>query len=207
MAMEIFSSDLYPQGSEQWRKIRMGIPTSSEFATVMAKGKGGGVSLTRKKYMLQLAGERLTEEPMESYSNSYMERGKEMEEEARNYYALMTDTELALVGFIRSSNAAGCSPDAVIAPNGMLELKTQAPHLLIERLLSGEPPPEHIAQLQGNLWVAEREWIDLAIYFRKMPMFKMRFVRDEPYIKTLAVAVKQFNDELDETVERIRRLQ
>jgi hypothetical protein len=45
-------------------------PDRLEFSTVMAKGKDGGKSVTRRTYMLKLAGEILTGEPMESYSNS-----------------------------------------------------------------------------------------------------------------------------------------
>ena len=47
------------QGSPEWFKARAGIPTASEFHTVLAKGKGGGESLTRKTYLLKLAGEML----------------------------------------------------------------------------------------------------------------------------------------------------
>ena len=43
------------QGSPEWFSARSGIPTASEFHTVMAKGKGGGESLTRKTYLLKLA--------------------------------------------------------------------------------------------------------------------------------------------------------
>jgi hypothetical protein len=153
--------------------------------------------------MRKLAGEIITGEPAEDYTNAYMARGNAMESEARDYYALMHDAELTRVGFIKNGSK-GCSPDALIGAIGALEIKTQAPHLLIERLFNGEAPPEHIAQLQGTLWVTEREWIDLAIYFRNMPMFTKRLVRDEPYIKTLKLATDQFNNELSEMVEKIR---
>ena len=84
------------QNSPEWYAARLSLPTSSMFGTVMAKGKNGGESLTRKTrrtYMLKLAGERITGEPMENYSNAYMERGKAMEAEARKYYSFLTDAE------------------------------------------------------------------------------------------------------------------
>mgnify|MGYP003388297107 FL=1 len=74
------------QGSDDWFKARMGIPTASMFKTVMASGKGGGESVTRRKYMLQLAGERITTAPRESYTNEHMERGKEQEPAALAEY-------------------------------------------------------------------------------------------------------------------------
>jgi 23S rRNA pseudoU1915 N3-methylase RlmH len=187
------------QGTPEWFRARMGMPTASEFSTVLARGEGR----TRKTYLMQLAGEILTGEPMKSYSNSYMERGKEMEDEARDFYAFSTNEELARVGFVINGKK-GCSPDSFVGANGMVEFKTTLPHLLIPLLLKGNFPPEHKAQCQGALWVAEREWIDLCVYWPKLPMFKIRAVRDNDYITNLAGEIDRFNDELSETVEKIR---
>lgn len=198
--MQIFTCE---QGTEEWFRARAGIPTASEFSTVMAKGKGGADSKTRATYMRKLAGEILTGEPMESFSNHHMERGKEMEAEARDLYAFMSDTDPEQIGFIRNGDK-GCSPDALIGSNGMAEIKTKLPHLQIDVLLCGDLPPEHRAQCQGALWVAEREWIDFVSYWPKLPLFVKRVHRDEEYISTLAAAVAQFNDELAALVERIR---
>lgn len=201
MAMQIIDCE---QGSEAWFAARAGLPTASEFHTVMAKGRGGDDSKTRKTYMLKLAGEILTGDPMENYSNPHMERGKMMEEEARDCYCFMKDADITRVGFIRNGDT-GCSPDSLIGTDGILEIKTKLPHLMIECLLKDEFPPEHRAQCQGALWVAERDWIDIAIYWPKLPLFVKRAYRDDGYIATIAGAVKAFNEELAETVERIRR--
>lgn len=194
------------QGSEDWFRARLGIPTASEFHTVMVKnGKGeGGESKTRKAYMLKLAGEILTGEPMESYSNPFMERGKIMEDEARRCYAFMADADPTRVGFIRNGKK-GCSPDSLIGSDGLLEIKTKAAHLHIECLLKDEFPPEHKAQCQGALWVAERDWIDIAVYWPKLPLFVKRAYRDNGYIADMAGAVEKFNLELAQLVERARK--
>lgn len=185
----------YEQGSAEWYQARLGLPTASEFSTLLAKGKDGGASLTRKTYMHKLAGEILTGEPAENYSNPHMERGKALEEEARNLYALISGTEPQQVGFIRSGQS-GCSPDSLIAPDGALEIKTTAAHLLIEEARAGRFTSQHKPQCQGVLWIAEREWIDLALYWPKLPLVTRRAHRDEPYIKTLSAAVDTFNAEL-----------
>jgi len=191
------------QGTAEWLQARAGIPTASEFSTVMAKGKGSAESKTRRTYMLKLAGEVLTGLPMESYSNHHMERGKEMEAEARDLYSFLADVDPEQVGFIRNG-FKGCSPDALVGDAGMVEIKTKLPHLQIDVLLSGDLPPEHKAQCQGALWVAEREWIDFVSYWPKLPLFVTRVTRDEEYIKQLSAAVDQFNEELAAMVERIR---
>lgn len=187
------------QGSPEWIAARLGIPTASEFHSILAKGQGK----TRRTYMYKLAGERLTGEPMESYSNGHMERGKDMEDEARSLYVFQTDAELTNVGFIRNGDK-GCSPDSLIGANGMLEIKTKLPHLQLDVLESDAVPGEHIAQCQGALWVAEREWIDFESYWPKLRPFIKRVYRNERYIATLKVAVDEFNEELNNLVERFR---
>ncbi|WP_232629119.1 lambda exonuclease family protein [Methylobacterium sp. Leaf118] len=192
------------QGSPEWFSARAGLPTASEFATILAKGRDGGASKTRRAYMMRLAGELLTGEIAETYTNGHMERGKALEPEARNLYAFQADVDPQQVGFV-VNGSKGCSPDSLIGDRGALEIKTKLPALLIDCLLRDEFPAEHKAQCQGVLWVAEREWIDIAVYWPRLPLFVKRAHRDEAYIAGLSSAVDAFNDELAEMVERVRR--
>jgi hypothetical protein len=191
------------QGTEAWFAARAGIPTASRFSTVLASGRGGAESKTRRKYMLQLAGERITGKPMERYSNGYMERGHEQEAEARDLYAMLKDAEPVRVGFVRRGDA-GASPDSLIGADGILEIKTRMADLQIELLLADEVPSEHIAQIQGQLWVTCREWCDFVSYSPGLPPFIRRCYRQEPYIARLAAAVGEFNEELAGVIEQIR---
>jgi len=188
------------QGTPEWFAARLGIPTASMFSTVLAKGE----SKTRSEYMRKLAGEVVTGEPMESFKNGHMERGQAMEDEARKYYSFMHGVEPQRVGFIRDGKK-GCSPDSLIGETGMLEIKTTLPHLLIDLLEKDNFPPAHKAQCQGNLWVAKREYIDIIVYWPKMPPLIKRAARDEDYIQNLASEVDRFNEELAKMVERIRK--
>lgn len=201
MELLIFNCE---QGTPEWYAARAGIPTASEFDTVMAKGKGGGESKTRRTYMLKLIGERLTREPMWSYSNEHMERGKVMESEARQLYSMVSDLEPVQVGFLRRGDA-GCSPDSLVGNDGMLEIKTKLPHLQLDCILYDELPAEHRAQCQGQLWIAEREWVDFVSYWPGLPLFAKRVFRDEPYIERLAEAVRVFNAEMEETIAKVQQ--
>lgn len=192
------------QGTPEWHAARAGIPTASEFKTIIGVKKDAKDKVTRQKYMRKLAGEILTGEVVEGYKNAHMERGNAMEDEARSHYAFMESADLARVGFIRNG-MTGCSPDSLIGANGMLEIKTTLPDILIEKIEADEFPAEHRFQCQGNLWIAEREFIDIKVYWPKMPNFVKRAYRDEAIIKQIAEAVDQFNSELNELVERIRR--
>lgn len=196
--MEVF--DDIEQGSADWFACRSGIPTASKFATVMAKGEGK----TRSEYMRKLAGEILTGEMAEQFSNGYTDRGNVMEDEARQAYAFIENAEIQRVGFIRNGNK-GASPDSLVGKNGGLEIKTAAAHIQIDRLERNRLPPEHVAQVQGNLWVSEREWWDFVSYWPKLPVLTVRVYRDESYIKEMSSEIDRFNDELAALVDRIRR--
>lgn len=189
------------QGSPEWYQARMKIPTASEFKTIIGIKKDAKDKLTRQTYMFKLAGEIITCEPMESYSNQHMEDGKEQEDQIRRVYCLLENCDVQQVGFLRSGRK-GASPDGFVDTNGMLEIKRQLPHILLKTIFGGEVPPEFYAQLQGNLYVGEREWIDLCVGFKSMKPFIKRVGRDENYIRMLAQAVDDFNAELDEVVRR-----
>ena len=190
------------QGSEDWFRARMGIPTASEFGTVLAP-RAGSKGKMRRTYLHKLAGEIITGEPMERYGNAHMDRGHEMEAEARSLYAFMSDADPTQIGFLRNGQK-GCSPDSLIGDAGMLEIKTKLPHLLIDCILKDDFPAEHKAQCQGALWVAEREWVDIAVYWPRMPLFVKRAYRDEEYISKLSDAIDAFNADLAAVVDRIK---
>lgn len=192
------------QGSPDWYAARLGLPTASMFKVLLREGKDGGASKTRDEYLRKLAGELLTGDPMENYTNGHMERGKDMEDEARDLYEFITGNKVQRVGFVINGDK-GASPDSLIGSDGGLEIKTAAPHILIGHILKAVFPNEHRAQCQGNIWVTERQWWDLMIYWPKMPPFVIRTDRDNGYIATLAGAVKDFNAELNDMVAALRR--
>lgn len=191
------------QGSPEWHAARCGIPTASKFKDILAKGE----LKMRTKYLRDLAAEviRGTVEE-DGYSNGHMERGKEQEAEARDLYAFARGVDPIPVGFVRNGRA-GCSPDSFIGEDGGLEIKTALGHIQIERLQRGTLPTEHVAQVQGGLWITGRQWWDFSSYSRGLPPLIIRVERDEVYIANLAKAIEAFNQELDNIVQSIRTYQ
>lgn len=196
------------QGSEDWYKARLGKATASEFATIMASGRDGGESKGRSELLRKLAGETMTEEPSENYSNAAMERGKAMEPEILDHYARTKFADLTRVGFVLNPEInAGCSPDALVGADGVVEAKWASPHVMIGILEKGTLPTKYRAQCHGSLWVTRRKWCDLTIYSHpKMPKFVARLERDELYIKEIANEVEKFNWELAKLVERMQAM-
>ena len=188
------------QGSPEWFQARLGIPTASCFSQVLAKGEGK----VRGNYMRRLAGEVVTGKPAETFKSEAMERGNQMEDQARaNYIFDLSNRKVTRVGFVKRAYV-GCSPDALLGDDGVLELKTQKPELLIATYDADRFPPEHVAQCQGALLVTGRKWVDLCVYWPGMPMFVRRAERDEDYIDKLMDELAKFNNELQAMVARVR---
>lgn len=200
MTLEIFDVE---QNTEGWFALRAGLQTASMFTDVRAKvGPRGGIPKGRQTYLYQLAGERLTGVPMETYQNAAMLRGHENEAQAVRLYAFLKGAKPQKIGFIRNGNC-GCSPDRAIGKTGLLEVKDASPHIQIARLLDGKLPPEHKAQCQGQLMVSERKWVDFMSHCHGLAPLIIRVNRDENYIKELRAAVNQFEKELNELVQKI----
>lgn len=207
--------DKVEQRSEEWYRLRLGIPTASVFATVMASGVDGGESIGRKKLLYQLAGERLTGRPAERFSNPDMQRGVDMEPAARAFYKRTRFADIEEIGFIRRTIhnpfgeplIVGCSPDSLIGKNKLLQIKTMKPELLIPLAENGARgfPAEHRAQCQGELWVSGREETDLMIFYEGMPVAPTYTIaRDEIFIKKIRDACEVFTYDLRKLVERLR---
>lgn len=189
------------QRSPEWYEARLGIPTASEFGSIMAKGQGK----MRRLYLTRLAAERLTGELADRYDNRHMARGREQEEDALAYYAWLNEVELQRVGFVRMQIAGGwvgCSPDALIGADGMAEVKCRLASGMVDAMLTDGLPGEYRAQVQGGLWITGRAWCDVVLYNPDLRLLTIRVERDETYISALADEVSKFATELDAAVAR-----
>jgi putative phage-type endonuclease len=204
------------QRDPEWHALRRGIPTASKFSVIMASGADGEDSKTRAKLMNVMAGEILTGETAETFRNEAMDRGVEMEPEARAYYERATFSALTKVGFVRRTIhnpihgplIVGASPDSLVDDDGILEIKTTRPDLLIPILKKGAAglPAIHKAQCHGTMWVTGRAWCDLLIYYRGMPKARFRIERDDVYIAKIRNAVEVFAFELATLVRELRTM-
>lgn len=202
--MEIITN--IEQGSDEWIALRFGWITASRFKDV----KAGGAGKTRKSYMYHIAAEALTGERAESYSNEYMEWGTLTEPQARAMYEFDSGVEVDEVSFIKLNdvNKIGCSPDGLVGDDGMVEFKCPKTTTQIETFLSEKMPTGHAAQVQGQLWVAQREWCDFVSFDPRIngeaSYFMQRQYRNEELIKEISEACFKFEDELKEMIIKLR---
>jgi putative phage-type endonuclease len=191
------------QGSDAWFDVKRGKVSASNFADVLAKGQGK----TRRAYMLRLVAEKLTGQTEPTYTNQFMEDGKEREDEARAYYEGVNDCQVEQVGFIELNEDIGCSPDGLIGEEGGLEIKCPKSTTHIEYILQGVLPSEYEKQVQGNLWVTGRKWWDFVSYcpqVKSSPYFWVRVKRNEKDIMILQAGVEQFITEMKELIKQIQ---
>ena len=204
---EVIIHDDVPQDSDEWRKLRLGLATASEFSTIMSESDA---ALTRTKLLRQLAGEVLTGEPKSDFSNRYTDRGKALEPVARDWYMRTRLTAVQQVGFVFNKTLnAGWSPDGLVGDDGALEIKCVEPHILIGILERGVFPPEHRPQCFGGAFViGRRQWLDLVIYsHEKIRPFVARIEPNPAYQATIAREIERFNWDLQTLVKKIRSMQ
>lgn len=196
------------QGSDDWHELRLGKITASNFNKVLAKGRGNAPSKTRQSYMLEVVAEILTGQKEDSFTNKYMEWGKQCEPQARAMYEFESGNEVEEVAFIEHSDFIGVSPDGLIGDNGLIEIKCPKTTTQIERCLIGDFPSDYKAQVQGQLWVSEREWCDFVSFDPRIngdsSYFKIRVERDEKYIENLANEAAKFINEMLEIIEKVK---
>lgn len=194
------------QNSPEWYAARAGVVTASEFSTVLMKGRGGAPSETRKKLMACKAAEILSGKPIQMWAgNAHTERGHEMEQEIRDLYEATSEHEVKQVGFMRRGRI-GCSPDAAVGDDGLFEAKSCLPHIQIDRLLAGVLPSEHQAQVDGQLLVSGRQWVDYRSYSPGLPELRVRVYRDSERLSRLNHELQQFIRELDALVAQIKAM-
>ena len=113
------------QGSDAWQQLRLGIPTASAFDRILTPKKLEP-SAQQEMYIAELNAEWKSGEPCDDFGGGeWVERGKALEPEARREYAFEAKAKPEEVAFIYKDeqHMVGCSPDALVGDEGLLELK------------------------------------------------------------------------------------
>ena len=188
------------QRSPEWVKIRLGLPTSSNFSKIVTTT--GAPSNQKLKYLYKLAGEKVSGVAEESYQSAAMIRGAETENEARKMYRMITGQKVEEVGFCLEGGF-GASPDALVEDNGLLEIKCPISSTQVSYLLANKFPMDYFQQCQGQMLVTGRKWCDFMSYFAGLKPLIIKIHRDEAFIEALESALKEFCIDLENVVKEI----
>jgi len=172
------------QGSKAWIDARLGKPTSSNFHKIVTKK--GALSSQSVDYACKLIAEEILGYSLDEYVSEFMERGTELEQKAVDYYQFQTGVEVSEVGFcLTDDRKVGASPDRLVGKRGLLEIKCPGSEGVHVRNILGDVDEKHKPQTQGQVWVCERDWVDILSFHPEMPPALVRVERDEEYIGLL----------------------
>lgn len=195
------------QATPEWWEARRGLPTASAFDRILTST--GKPSAQADGYICELIADTAMQLPQYFSGRGRpvtkaMTNGTDSEPEARRYYEMLKDTQVRQVGFcLHDSGLFGCSPDALVGDDGVLELKvpelkTQAHYLM----KPGSLLADYRQQIHGHLIVTERKWCEVLSYSHGLDPLVIR-VEPDAYTETLMDALMKFCDKLAEAKKKL----
>jgi hypothetical protein len=205
------------QNSEAWERLRLGVPTASEFGKLVTAVEKRP-SKQWKDHCYHLLAERILMRREDHYTSSAMIRGQEVQDQAADWYTFNTGRETETVGFIASDESYtdsrgyewaryGCSPDRLIGDDGLLECKCPTPKTMVRYWFEMKADRQYWPQLQGQLFVSQRMWVDLIAWHEELPKVIIRVERDEMFIRLLERTLREVNEFLDGVMDKLGQLQ
>lgn len=196
------------QGTDEWKRARLGMVTASRIADVTARTKTGW-GAGRANYMAELIAEILTGSPRDTFTNAAMQWGTDTEPYARSAYSFMFDADVTEVGFVLhpTIGGSGASPDGLVGSDGLVEIKCPQTATHLDTLLGAEIDGKYIKQMQWQMACTGRAWCDFVSFDPRLPermqLHCRRVERDDETINGLETAVLEFLDELRGKVDRL----
>lgn len=191
----------HEQGSEAWFSARRGIPTASGFSKILtATGKP---STSATAYMYSLIAERLSGAEVDQFTNEWMERGKELESEARDLFRFATDIDMPEVGFITDDEITiGCSPDGWNGDIG-LEIKCPKASTHVKYMLGSGCPADYVPQVQGSMFVTGASHWWFVSYYPGLDPVMCKVAADPDWHSAFAAELTKFNRKMTDALAKL----
>ncbi len=192
----------FEQRTDEWYAIRKGKMTASNAETIIANGKG------LETYIYNLMAEYYSTAQKENYINADMQRGIDLEPEARIEFEFYTGLDVQEVGFVEYNDFIGVSPDGLIDNDGLIEIKCPNDSIYFKLLLSDNIKPEYIAQMQMQMYITDRQYCYFVSYnpnFEKSLYIK-KINRDEEMIEKLKKGLEKGTQLIKEIKKNFRKV-
>lgn len=194
------------QGSPEWHAHRAGCITASKFWLARDRYQTNGKSWIKgelKKealdYAFRLAVERISGIPLdEGYETFWMERGHDLEPDARRRHEIESGQLVQRVGFVKTDDGYfGASLDGIIGDDGAAEYKAFVDPAKLRAIWIDGDIGDIEDQVQGQLWITARKWCDVVLYCPALAItgkdiWCKRFYRDEDYIALMELDLVKF---------------
>lgn len=186
------------QKCDEWQKLREGVAITGSIAK---KVKGTG-----NAYLYEHLAQMTTDWKPKEARGEHIDRGNDLEDDARKAYEKATSSKVRTVAFIRS-NRLGISPDGLVMKGKTLkklvELKAPDVNTHIRYILEKTLPAEHKDQIIHGFIVCEDvDEIDFVAYcpaFKFKPLLIITVRRADLMldISTTKVQYQKFIEKLD----------
>lgn len=196
------------QGSNEWREMRVGMITASNFYYLMPHKKTGKPKDSRITYMNKLIAEVCTGLPEEINAKA-LEWGRVNETASRAAYEFESGETITSGGIVlHPSRRASASPDGLVKGKKKgLELKNPfSSETHIEFLLDDSIKDEYLAQCQGSLWICQYDQWAFASFDSRMKSHMLKIEiqeRDEKLMKYFDEEIPAFIHDMDQALAKL----
>lgn len=205
----------FEQYSEEWWEARRGRFTASIASKIITPT--GKASSQYKSEIGRILAEQLgMQEPERDFNSEWIQRGTDLEQEARAWFAIETGLDVHEVGFIAHDDQPfGASPDGVIKIDPFTdrggndafksiipcEFKVPKPSTHIRWLLEGGLPAEHKAQVHFQMALMDSGHAWFMSYHPELPPLLVKVMRDE-----FTDALEGFLNDVADELESARKI-
>lgn len=194
------------QGTSEWVELRRGKLTASEMKLLVTPTLKVAANDKERAHLWDLLAQRITGRVDEKYQSDAMMRGHAEEAEARYLYE-QHHQAVQVCGFITNTRhgfTLGCSPDGLVDAKGMIECKSRLSKFQVETICGWAVPDEHRIQVQAELLISEREWLDFISYSNGMHMATIPVEPDPLVHEAILNAAHAFETKLKTKLEEYR---
>jgi hypothetical protein len=191
------------QSSDQWLPARQGLATTSRQDDIIARLKKGEWGKAAVDYAIEIVAQRLCNHSVERYVTAAMQRGLDLEPEARREWEAATGLMADAAALVTHPDLDwGSTPDGWIGDDALLELKVPQIHTHVRYCLDGVVPAQYVPQLVGQQCVTGRRLTYFASYCPEMPegtrLFMREFSATDEQVETVTAATREFLARVDD---------
>lgn len=191
------------QGTIDWLTQRIGVVTASNFSKVFTTA--GKVSTSRDGLINQLIAENLLQQPTETFKSEAMQRGNDLEPEARAFAELMLNVDIEEAGLIKMDDyEIGCSVDGLFNDTG-IEIKCPNASTHIAYLRKGKLPTIYTQQVQGAMLILDLSEYWFLSYHPDLEPLLIKVKRDDKLLKLAEPLLIETAEIIKTETEKLRK--
>ena len=200
--------DMEGNANPEWLSLRAGKFTGSDFHNYMGMAKTGKLSETAKK--------ELSKKVLENFGYIFdvpqtfaMQRGIELEPQAREAYSFVYGKDIKEVGFVDLEDMhAGCSPDGVIYTGDEISEIIEIKCPLVETFVSYLDPefmnPDYYIQCQFNMLITGASVCHFIVYHPDFNLIVRDIAKDDEMQGKIRAVLEELQPMYDKMYERIK---